>query len=208
MAGGQRLDVEDVHTGARDTALVQRGEQGVLVDDRRTRGVDQIRRRLQQGELGRAEQPPGAVAEREMHGDEVAVGQQLLLGSGQMDAHLVGVLLGEVLAPRGDPHPEGQPDLGHPAADLAEPQQAEAAPVQIGADRALPRTAGPQRLALLDDPARQPQQQRPRQLDRWGRGTGRTADRDAVRLGGGVVDDRVAHTGRDQQLQPGEPGEE
>jgi len=29
-----------------------------------------------------------------------------------------------------------------------------------------------------------------------------------VRLGGGVADDAVAHTGGDQQPQPGQPGEE
>lgn len=143
-----------------------------------------------------------------MDGDEVGGAEQVLLGGGEFDTDLVGALPGEVLAPATHPHAEGEPDLRHPAADLPEAQQAEPAAVQVGSHRLLPGAALPQRVALLDDAAGQAQQQGPGQFDGWRRRGGRTAHGDAVRLGGGVVDDAVAHAGGDDQFQPGQSGDQ
>lgn len=56
VVGGQRFDVEDVDAGPGDPALVQGGQKSRLVDDGRPRGVDQLRGRLEEGELGGSEQ--------------------------------------------------------------------------------------------------------------------------------------------------------
>ncbi|EPD60421.1 hypothetical protein HMPREF1211_05170 [Streptomyces sp. HGB0020] len=208
VVGGQGLGVEHVDARAGDTALVQGGEQGVLVDDRGARGVDQVGGGLEEREFGGAEQAAGAVAEDQVDRDEVAARQQLLLGGRELDAHLVGVLLGEVVAPGADVHAEGEAHVGDPAADLAEAEQAEPAAVQIRAHRLLPGPAGAQGVVLLDDAAGQAQEQGPGQFDGRGRDARRAAHGDAVRLGGGVVDDAVAHPGGDEQLQPGQAGEQ
>lgn len=80
--------------------------------------------------------------------------------------------------------------------------------VQIGTDRPLPGAVLAQGPALLDDPPGEAEQQGPGQLDGRGGGTRRTAHGDAVLLGGGVVDDAVAHTGGDDQPQPGQAGDQ
>lgn len=80
--------------------------------------------------------------------------------------------------------------------------------MQVGADGGLPGPLLAEGIALLDDPAGQAQQQRPGQLDGRGRRTRRTADGDTVRLRGRVVDDGIAHAGGDEQLEPGQAGDQ
>ncbi len=85
------------------------------------------------GELGGADEPPGALAQGQVYGDEVGGLQQLFPGRGERGADLLRPLLREVLAPGHHLHAEGPAHLGDPAADLAQPQQAERAAVQVGA---------------------------------------------------------------------------
>src|SRR5258705_10253210 len=62
MIDRQRLDVEHVEAGAADASGGQRRDQRLLVHDRPARRVDQISRRLHQGEGFFAERAPRAVA--------------------------------------------------------------------------------------------------------------------------------------------------
>ncbi len=186
---------------------MQGREQGVLVDDGGPRGVDQIGGGAHPGEFGGTDQAPGAVAQRQVYGDEVGALQQLFLRPGERGADLPRPFLGEVLAPGDHLHAEGPAHLRDPAADLAQAQQAERPAVQVGAEGGLPGAVPAQAVRLGDDRAGEAEEQGPGEFDRRGGGAGRPADGDAVALGGGEVDHRVAHAGGDQQPEPGQPSE-
>jgi hypothetical protein len=68
---GRAALLEDVEAGAGNPPLLQRLGQR-LVDDRPARGVDQIRRRLHQGELAAVDEVAGR--RRERHADREDVG--------------------------------------------------------------------------------------------------------------------------------------
>ncbi len=113
----------------------------------------------------------------------------------------------EVLAPGNHVHAERPRHRQHRLAEPAEAEQPEGRARQVGADRLLPASR-PDRGVLGRQVPDQPEDQRPRQLDRRS-GTARsTADHDSVRVGGGDVDRGVAHAGRHDQPEPREPGEQ
>ena len=57
IIGGKRLDLEDIESRAGDPAIAQGGHQRLLVDQLAPADVDEIRGRLHQGQLRRADQP-------------------------------------------------------------------------------------------------------------------------------------------------------
>ena len=57
IVGRERLDLEDIEAGAGDLAIAQGGHQRLLVDQLAAADVDEVRRRLHQGQLRRADHP-------------------------------------------------------------------------------------------------------------------------------------------------------
>jgi hypothetical protein len=133
VVGRERLDVEDIQAGTGQPALPERRYQRLAVHDGSPGGGDQL------GRLPGAEQAAGAVAEHQVHRDDVALGQQRLLAGGRPDADLRGPLGGAVLVPPDDVHPEGRSDPGHLGTDLPQARQAERGAGQVDAEGALPR---------------------------------------------------------------------
>ncbi len=70
----QRLDLEDIEAGAGDPPLAQRGRQRRLVDQLAPADVDEVRRRLHQRQLRRADQAAGRVGQPAVQADEVRLG--------------------------------------------------------------------------------------------------------------------------------------
>src|SRR5215470_6319314 len=64
-------------------------------------------------------------------------------------------LLAEVLAPGDNVHPKGAADLGHAAAEPAQPEQGKRHAFKIEADGCLPRCSGLEAGVLVTDPARE-----------------------------------------------------
>ena len=154
MIGRQRLDGEHVDAGAGDLLLLQSLQQRRLVDDRSARGVDDIGRRLHAGEVGGPNQAAGARAQHDMDGDDVGGGQQLFL-AGVADAGFLAFLRRQVRAPGDHVHAKGLPELGDLGAELAEPNDAERAALDLVAEQALPGHAGMHARVLAADIAGQ-----------------------------------------------------
>ena len=112
----------------------------------------------------------------------------------------------EVRAPCDHVHPEGVRDRHHRRADPPEADEAERLLVQLGAERVLP-PAGADPRVLGRDRAHQRKDQRPGELDGVTRAPPRPAHDDATASGGVEVDRGVAHAGRHQQAQVGQPFE-
>ncbi len=198
------LGVVDVEARARDALLAQRRDERRLVHDRTARGVDEISGGLHQRQLLRADQAACARPQDHVDGHDVGRPEQLLLGSGLIDAGLLAALGGEVLAPGDDLHAHRLGDLGHPGAKPAEPDHAERLALDVGAERALPEGAPLHALALLADMAGEFQHQ----ADGDGRGRaadgGGAAGDDAALARRHDVEHPVARAGRDDQAQIGQ----
>ena len=201
-AGGDRLDVEDVERRSRDRAGVQGLEQRVAVDQAGPGRVHEVAARSEQRQLVPADGAAAALGQHQVQADDVRAPEQLGLVAAD-GARRLGRLVGEVRAPGQDLHAERPRDGHHAAAEVAEAEQAQRAPGQARADRALP-PAGAQRRVLEGHRAQQPEQQRPRQLGRRGRGAGHPADRHAAPAGGRQVHGGVAHAARDDEPQVGQ----
>ena len=78
--------------------------------------------------------------QHEMDGDHVGAAEQLVLVD-VLGALRLGALGREVLAPGDHLHADGGADARHPAAEVAEAQDAERAAVEVEADRGLPAAA-------------------------------------------------------------------
>ena len=112
MIGGQRLDIEDIEAGAGDLAALDRLDQGVFVDDGPPRGIDEIGARLHVGQCLGVDGAPAAVRQDQMDRNDIRLAKQIFFTGDETDAVLGASLIGEVLAPGGDIHAEGQPDPG------------------------------------------------------------------------------------------------
>ena len=75
IVGRRRLRDLHVERGALDAAAVERIQQRRLVDDAAARAVDDVGRRLHQGQLRRTDQVARVVLQRAMHGHEVGARQ-------------------------------------------------------------------------------------------------------------------------------------
>src|SRR5215217_1867164 len=201
----QRLLGVDVERGARDRALAQRLQQHVLVDDRAARGVDEDRRPLHQAQLARADEPARAVAQPRVDRQHVRALEQLVARH-RLDAGLGGRLRREVLAPRDHVHLERLRDARDAPAELPQPEDAERAARQLGADRALPAAVADAPV-LLEEVALQRDDQPPCELGGRGRQRRGPADRDPELAGGLHVDRGVGHPGRHEQLENGQRGQ-
>ncbi len=142
-----------------------------------------------------------------MDGDEVAARQQFLLGGGEPHAGGLGALGRQVRAPGRHVHAEGLADPRDPAAGLAEAEQAESAPVQVGAEGALPRAPLAQGGVLRDDLPGQAEDQGPGEFDRGFGVAGRPAHGDTVPGGRLKVDGGVSHAGGDEECEARQPRE-
>ena len=146
-----RLLPKDVERGAGDAAVLQCVDQRGLVDQRSTRGVDEIGAWLHQRQFMRADDAAGAFAQHQMQADDVACGKQLVLLDAR-DADVRGRLGGQVLAPGDDVHLQRLRDAGDLAADLAEADEAERAAVKLNAEARLPAALADQAVLVRDLP--------------------------------------------------------
>ena len=90
----RRLLGEDVEAGAGDPALGERVGERLLVDDAAAGGVDDAHGRLDLGQRLLADQADRLGGLGQVHGDEVALREQLVEGD-QPDAELAGALARE-----------------------------------------------------------------------------------------------------------------
>src|SRR5262249_15202603 len=102
---GQRLDVEHIQPGSGDPVLLKHAQQRLFVDDRATRGIDDVGGRLHQSELLRADQAARTVGELHVDGDKIRVAKQVFLG-GVFDSRLAAFVFGEIGAPGRHLHAE------------------------------------------------------------------------------------------------------
>jgi hypothetical protein len=128
MAGRQRLGPVDVERRP-DAALLKRGEQRRLVDQRPARGIDDDRARLHARELRRADDPRRALGEHHVQRDRIRRREELVLAD-KLGTRVARGRLGQVLAPGNDAHVHGLGDTGHAPADPAEAENAERPPLQ------------------------------------------------------------------------------
>jgi hypothetical protein len=188
MPGGQRLGDEGVEAGAGDAAVLERGSQGVLVDERAARGVDQERGRLHRGEEARPDEPAGLVGQWRVQRHDVRPLRQLLeagrLGAGGADR-----LVGDHRVMCNHVHADPGRALGDRAPDRAEADDSEDL-AGDAAHRACARArpvAGPHRAVVEMHAPRQAEQQREHVLgDLLGAEARRVRDDDAT--AGGLLD--------------------
>src|SRR6266436_7077890 len=130
VIGGQGGCTEHGDGRTRYRAGLQRLDQRRLINNRTARRIDQPRRRLHQGELGRPDQASGAAAQDEMDRDDIRLAEQCLLvyESGAGSARL---RLGQVLAPGDHLHPEGDTDARDLSSDVAQPDDRETFASQV-----------------------------------------------------------------------------
>ena len=203
-AVGARLAGEDVEAGGGDPALLERHVERVLVDDAAAGGVDEHQAGLDLGELVLADEPDGLRGLRQVHGDEVGLGEQLVEGH-QADAHLRGAAGLHVGVVGDDLHAEGRQPLRDQHADAAEADDADGLLVELDAGvlAALP-LAVLERGAGRRDVAGGREHQRDRELGGGDDVGGRRVDDHDAGLGGGLDVDVVeadAGAGDDLQLR-------
>ena len=199
---GGRLGGEDVDAGAGDPALAQRLGQRLLVDDATAGGVDDADGGLDLGQRLLADEPEGLGALGQVHGDEVALLEQLVEGD-QLGAELAGALGGDVGVVGEDLHAEALEPLGDELADAAEADDADLLVEQLDTAvlAALPR-AGLERLVGRRDVAGGREQQADGELGGGGDVGGRGVDdHDAGAGGGGDVDVVEADAGAGDHLE-------
>src|SRR6516225_10081204 len=146
MVGRRRLLVPHVEAGAGDLFCAQRlGERALVMYEAARRG-DEIGVRLHQRELARADHAAGSFVERAVDRHEVGAPQQLV------ERHLDGAargdrLLVEIGIAGDDLHAEETAaELGDAAADIADADDADRAPLDVIADEdtAVEHRAAPQ----------------------------------------------------------------
>ena len=160
MIGRWRLLVPHVEPGAGDLFSPQRVGERALVVDVAARGGDEIGVRLHQRERARADHAARALVERTVDRHEIGAPQELV----ELDLHRAAFrhrALVEIGIAGDHLHAEKTAtELGHPAPDIAEPDDADGAASHIGAGE-LPAVAhGPaaQGVMGLDDPLGEHQQ--------------------------------------------------
>src|SRR2546425_1827152 len=199
----QRLDVEDIEPGARESSALKGLDQGPLVHDRSPRGVDEIGRRLHERELACADQAASAWPQHDVDRHHVRPPQQLLLGD-QGRARGGGALGGQVLAPSEHLHRERAADRGHRGTGMSEPDHTERLVLEPDAE-ARPPAAGAHAPGPGHDPGTESEDEAPGQLrggvvERLG-----PTDDDSALARRRVVDRPVHRPGGDEEPQPRQP---
>ena len=105
----------------------KRGDERRLLDDRTTRGVDQIGARLHQAEILRADQAAGALRQLQMDGEKIRAAEQIVAAD-ILHADLLASLRREVLAPGDHVHPQRLADLAMRQPSLPSPSSASVMP--------------------------------------------------------------------------------
>jgi hypothetical protein len=194
MAGRRRLLREYVERRAGEAALLQGGEQRLLVDQAAARAVDEERAPFHRPELGAAQQGPGGRPEGDVERQHIRVPQHLRPGR-QVDAEPVRPLLRDIGIARHDPHAEAERAPRHLGADLPQADDAQGLAGQLRADEPVaPPLAGAERSLGLGDVADERQQHGQRVLGGGRRAPlGRVQDEDPAprrRVDVDVVDAR------------------
>ena len=189
---GGRFGGEDVEGGAGDDAVAERLGEGRLVDDPAAGDVDDAQPGLGLEQQVTTDQPGRLGSLRQVDGEEVGLGDDLLEGH-QFDA--AAAPLGRHVRVEGDEaHPEGPGPVGDELADASETDDAQRL---VGELDALPLAPLPAAIdeggVRLRDVAGLGEQQRHRVL----------GSRDDVRLGG--VDDHHAAGGGGVEVDVVEP---
>lgn len=217
---GQGLRLEDIEADSTQAALLQRGKQILLVDQRSPRGIHQDGAGLHLLEFLARHDTARAGREHVVHAQHVGGAEQLLLRRRDLEASLgetagfggfIGFLLCQAGAPREHVHAEAQlARHGGLRAESAQAQQAQGLAAQRRHQArlpALPVRAGRDVGVPADDVLRQSQDQRPGllvrrvvTLHRVGLAL-RPHHRDAQLGRRRDVDRRVAHPRRHQQLE-------
>jgi hypothetical protein len=198
-----RLFLIDVDGGCRHDPVVVGLDQGVLVHDPAAGGVNDPDPGLHLGELLLAEHPLGLGGLRQVDGDEVGAGAQLV-ERGQRRLHLGGPGLGDVGVVDHDVHAECGRPLGHQSSDAAEADHPQRLAVQLDAgELAAGPLAFPQRcIGRRDLPGHAEQQShrvlgrrqdvRLRGVDHQDAPAGGSLDIDVVQPDAGPADDLQA----------------
>ena len=126
--------------------------------------------------------------------------EQVLLAH-VVDAGLLALLRGEVLAPGDDLHAERLGDGGGADAELAEAEHAEREAVEVDADGGLPRLAGLHARVLVADAPGQLEHQADGDAGRRIAHRRRAADHHAALLGRRHVERGIAQAGGDEELE-------
>ena len=129
---GGRLLGEHVESRPLDLAGPDGLGQGVLVHDAAPGGVDDPQARLGLGQHVLPDEAEGLGVLRQVDGDEVGGGHQLLQPH-QIDAHVLGPVGRDEGVVGHQPHAEGQRPLGHQGPDPAQADHAQGLAVQLDA---------------------------------------------------------------------------
>ena len=175
----------------RRCALLQRGDERVLVHDRAAGDVDQVAVRPERVEDGGVDEALGAGATRRQHHEDVARGSQLDRARVVGPGHVLGAARVVV-----DLGPEGLGPLRRGGADAAEPEDPDHRPAHVAGQReplaATPRTAADEAVRGREA-AQHVDDQEDREVgDRVGQHVGRVRHDDAATRGLGHVDVVVA----------------
>lgn len=181
-----RLFIIDVRGGHARAALPQGGLQGAGGDQLGAGGVHQQRGGLHAGQVLGGDDAAGLLVQPQVQAQHVAAREELRLAGGHRKARLDGPLARALAAPHQHLHLEGQGVAGHQLADLAVAEDAQGAPLEAGAQGALP-AAGLEVGGLLGNMAHGGEHQPPGE---FGGGVGRAGTghhRDPPRLAGAHV---------------------
>src|SRR5260370_32478424 len=113
MVDRQRLLVIDVEPGIGETPGLERLDDRVGIADRPARSVDEDRARLHPPDLAGADEAAAAVAQHEMHRENVGAAKQLVLFD-PLDALRGGLLARPLLSPAHPLHAPAPPDPAPP----------------------------------------------------------------------------------------------
>ena len=133
MVGARRsrLGLEHVEAGAADPARLQGGEERILGHHSAARGIDYERGRLHQRKFPGADDPPGLVVERGVHGDRVHLRQHRVQVVGHGAARRLHHRAVDVGIDRVDVHAEPERPRDHPAPGAAEADHEQFAPGEV-----------------------------------------------------------------------------
>ena len=129
--GGERLDFCDIERGAGDLPRAQRRRERALVDDSATRRVHQSNPTFAFRERRFVEEVARRVDERAMQCQEIGVGEERVLVDERHAGDRRRVLREERIEGE-DPHLQAERPVGHDPPDLAEADDSEGLPTDLG----------------------------------------------------------------------------
>ena len=207
MIERQRFLRKRVEARACDLLALKGVQQRSLVDDGTTCGIHEITGWLHACEIARTDQPACALAEDDVDGDDVGVGEQLILGR---IGHACGGagLRRQVLAPCDHIHAERLGNCRDFLAELAETDDAKRHAFDILSHGGLPQLARMHARILEADFPRQFQHQPDGEARGGIADAARAAHRDAALFRGLKVERGIAHAGCQKQFEFGQRGQD